>query len=382
MDIKSFFFPVTSNRTNNISSDALSEYIDVYHETFPNWEDADIILWGCPNRDDSTLFASVDRIRYHLYGFSRPASIVKMVDLGNIDPQNSQDALIEEIADIMGFLLDQGKQVIMMGGLQDLTFGQFLAYERTGKSIEYVHIDSCLDVEDSHDVINRKTVNHRIFTYQPSCLFDFNNLGYQRYFVNPDEIEFLKEHNYSCLRYGQLQEDITLAEPYLRTADMVSIDMSAIRNQDMPGAHLLSPGGFTAMEACRLSRYMGLGYHMSSIHFAEYYSETDPDGLGAMLMAMMIWYVVDGYYSKWNDQPREDRANLRKYSVQLRTSIDSINFYCHMQSGRWWMEVPFPADIGQKYPRNRLVACSASDYEMAKSDEIPDRWWLTFNKLK
>jgi len=382
MDIHSFFSPVNTSSIWDYAKIALSDHIGVYKDAFPEWEQAEILLIGCPNRDQDDLFGSVERIREHLYAFSKPASRIKVADLGNINPQTSQEGLYEELSDILGYLLEAGKTVVLMGGSQDLTFGQYLAYEQDTKSLEYVHIGPRFDILDSGVITDSRSFNHRIFTYQPSHLFDFTNLGYQRYFINQDDLDELKQRNFSAVRYGVLQQHISWAEPYLRTADMVCMDVSSIRSRDIPGVVLKSPGGYSPVEACRLSRYTGLGYQVRSVNFAGYRADLDPDGQGAMLIAMMIWYFIDGYYGRWNDLPREDRANLRQYRVQLQSSIDAINFYCHMQTGRWWMEVPYPSDLGQKFPRNRLIACSQADYEMAQKDEIPERWWLTFNKLK
>ena len=96
----------------------------------------------------------------------------------------------------------------------------------------------------------------------------------------------------------------------------------------------------------------------------------------------MVWYFIEGFYNKRNDFPLKNRSNLRRYTVQLHGSVDFINFYKHPTTGRWWMEVPYPESLGKK--RNRktvLVACSERDYEEAKADEIPERWWMVFNKF-
>ena len=45
------------------------------------------------------------------------------------------------------------------------------------------------------------------------------------------------------------------------------------------------------------------------------------------------------------------------------------------------MEVPYPPDKNLKFERHTLIPCSYKDYEIACKDEIPDRWWQTYQKL-
>jgi hypothetical protein len=45
------------------------------------------------------------------------------------------------------------------------------------------------------------------------------------------------------------------------------------------------------------------------------------------------------------------------------------------------MEIPYPPTKGLKFERHTLLPCSYKDYEMAVNNEIPDRWWQTYQKL-
>jgi hypothetical protein len=70
-----------------------------------------------------------------------------------------------------------------------------------------------------------------------------------------------------------------------------------------------------------------------------------------------------------------------QYSVLLDESGDTLVFYKSPMSGRWWMDVPYPAGSVEKYERHHLVPCTYEDYELALEQEMPDRWWKTFQKL-
>jgi hypothetical protein len=45
------------------------------------------------------------------------------------------------------------------------------------------------------------------------------------------------------------------------------------------------------------------------------------------------------------------------------------------------MDVPYPVNHQIKFERHHMVPCSYSDYETACSDELPDNWWQTYQKL-
>jgi hypothetical protein len=96
----------------------------------------------------------------------------------------------------------------------------------------------------------------------------------------------------------------------------------------------------------------------------------------------MIWYFIEGFYNRKNNQPNEDYSNVTRHRVQLKGSIPEIIFYSSNTSERWWMEVPYPHTNELNLNRRHLVSCTENDFLMAVEDEIPDRWWLTFYKLK
>lgn len=387
MDISPFFAPIDpaiSPTELCADPDMWGKHIMVHEGVFPAWQSADIVLIGCKGPEEWEQEAKEDSLfvsRIQLYQLSVPSSSVQVVDLGNLIPKDSQTSYHERLSYVLSILLKAEKTVLIIGGRQDLCFGQYMGYESLDKHIEYVHIDSRFDLEDSEWTMNETSYNHKIFLHQPDYLFNYTCLGYQRYFVSEAQLEVLKNLNYAAIRYGELTGQIEEVEPYLRTADMVSIDLSAIRSSEAPGVHRPSPGGFSAEEACRIARYAGLGYGVSSLSLAELAPEHDQREQSALLTAMMLWYFVQGFAQRKSDAPLPDRSNLRKYTVRLHASIEAIHFYRHPATGRWWMEVPYPHSLGKKKAKTKLIPCSEKDYEFAKNDDIPERWWQTYNKL-
>ena len=101
----------------------------------------------------------------------------------------------------------------------------------------------------------------------------------------------------------------------------------------------------------------------------------------ANLVAQMIWYFIEGYENRKKDYPIGSKASYTKYLVSIDDFKDEIVFYKSDKSGRWWMEVPYPKVQGAKFQRHLLVPCDYDDYKNALTNEMPNLWWRTFEKL-
>jgi hypothetical protein len=107
----------------------------------------------------------------------------------------------------------------------------------------------------------------------------------------------------------------------------------------------------------------------------------DRNGQTAHLLAQMIWYFIDGFYHRQYDHPSAGAENYIRYTVQVTDFDDGIVFYKSKPTERWWMEIKCSDNIREKYRRHYIVPCSATDYQTALADEIPDRWWQAYQKL-
>ncbi|TAE56268.1 MAG: hypothetical protein EAZ89_04880 [Bacteroidetes bacterium] len=383
MDYSAFFEPLHPGWADVLAAQAAPEtlgrhtWAHVSGSHFPDWEAADLLILGCGAGED----LSAEAIREQFYRLTLPHEELRIADLGNLRPKESPDAMAEMLAYVAGGLIRAGKTVLLLGGDSTVAWGQYLSYESLGRQCEYVHVSPRLCLEDSDLRFDKSSVNHKIIHHRPGYLFQMTNLGYQRYFVRASELAMLKEAHHGVLRYGDIAGQISQAEPPLRTADIVCLDLTSLRFADAPGSADPSPGGFSVMEFCRLARYAGMGYHVNSLSITGLRTENDLRSQTALLGAMALWYFIEGYYNRWDDYPLDDRSNMRQYTVEMRAGMETIRFYTHLVTGRWWMEVPFQDSMGRDPARSRLVACAESDYEAARRDEVPELWWMIFNKL-
>lgn len=388
MDIESLFRPLDTKliqKRLTLDDYRISDFTKCYFEQFPYWQGADVVMVGCPEdrgaRGMTGAALAPDQIRRHLYALAAPKRELRIVDLGNMVKADRMVQYYDRIADVVEEVVKSGKLLILLGGTQDIVYGQYRGYQKVTDNVEYVCVDSELDVEDSDFGIHHGSYNHKIFLHSPNYLGNFTNLGFQSYFVPLSQKMRLRNLYFQGLRLGELRNNLREAEPFLRNASMVSFDMSAVRSGDAPGTSHPSPAGFTAEEICQLARYTGMSNRVSSVSITEILPMRDFNAQTTLLGAMMVWYVIEGYLSRRVDEP-EDLSRLVKYSVSLHGGIQNLVFYKNPLSERWWMEVPYSEGMGRREGRTELVPCSESDYELARQDEIPEKWWLAHYKLK
>jgi formiminoglutamase len=221
---------------------------------------------------------------------------------------------------------------------------------------------------------------HKILLHEPNYLFSYTHLAYQSYLIDPLASAVLEKLYFEAFRIGQMRTNMQEIEPAIRNADLLSFDITAIRSADAPGNNNAQPFGLTGEEACQICWYAGLNEKLSSIGFYEYNPTLDDSQKKtAAVIATMIWYFIEGYYHRKNDQNFKGN-DFMKYSVSMPVEPEVITFFKSKVSEKWWMEVPHP-NGNERYSRNSIVPCSYADYQTAIRGEVPERYISTIAKL-
>jgi formiminoglutamase len=386
MDL-SLYFEALHNLDDTYASGTIGSSIlsNTSDQGFPDLQDADIAIFGV-NEDRSCYnnhgcSQAPDFVRKFLYKLYQGSSNSKIVDLGNIAQGHSIEDTYFALTNVVSQLIKNNTVPIIIGGSQDLTYANYLAYEKLEQTVNLVSVDPTFDIGDPDHELNSNSYLSKIIVHQPSFLFNYSNIGYQTYFADQGSIELIDKLFFDAIRLGVVRANMEEVEPIVRNADVLSFDVSSIRQADAPGNKNATPNGFSGEEACQIARYAGLSDKLTSIGFYEINPTLDPQNQTAHLVAQMIWYFIDGYNNRKKDYPVGLKTDYLKYRVVIKDSLHEIVFYKSNKSDRWWMDVPYPSHQKIKYERHHLVPCSYKDYQIACNDEMPDRWWKTFQKL-
>ena len=389
MDISTYLEPISvenikiSNDTGRIRlADIIFKYTD--ENNFPDLEQIDIAIIGV-GEDRGTLNkgcdTAPDEIRGWLYGLFSHWNNIHIADVGNIKRGHQIEDTYFAVKEVVSELLKNDIVVMIIGGGQDITYANYLAYENIGRVINIASVDPMFDLGHDEDELNSNSYLSHIILHQPNFLFNFTNIGYQTYFVDQDSLVLMKNLYFDTNRLGNVRADLEESEPMVRNADILSIDLASIKHADAPGVDKAMPNGFTGEEMCKICRYAGMNDKLTSIGYYELNPSMDENGVSAHLYAQMMWYFLDGFSNRRNDFPENNHEDYIKFNVQLENFEEELIFLKSKKTDRWWMVVGVKNMINQKYKRHQFVPCSYYDYQTALNQEIPDRWWKVQQKL-
>ncbi len=320
---------------------------------------------------------NLDEIRKELYKLYPGNWPVDVVDLGTIKQGNTIEDTYFALESLLSYLIKKGIIPVIIGGGQDLTYANYRAYDTLEQTVNIVSVDNTFDLGSIEDELTSQSYLSKIVMNKPNNLFNYSNIGYQTYYNSQDEIDLLDSLFFDTYRLGEVANSIQVVEPLMRDADIVSIDLSSIKNADAPANNNATPNGFTGAEVCAIARYAGISDKVTSFGVYEYNAKHDVKSQTAQLISQMIWYFIEGVNYRAKDYPFGLKDNYQKFIVPIEDQI--LNFHKSNKSGRWWMEINL--NENNKFKRHALIPCTYQDYISATNQEIPDRWIKTLKKL-
>lgn len=385
MELTILFSPVNESLYSSINSNtSFFKSINVFGDRMPDYKKAHIALLGVPEERGTSVnqgtAKGADEIRKKLYHLKKGTGAYRIVDLGNLNPGHDLDETYVRVSEVCRILIEYNVLPIILGGSHDLDYGQYTSYESMEKLISFLNVDAFLDLDDLKDGFPCRQHIQKILLHEPNYLFSYTHLAYQTYLIDPLSVSVLEKLYFEAFRVGQMRNNLTEMEPAIRNGDMLSFDITSIRSADAPGNAQAQPFGLTGEEACQLCWYAGLNEKLSSLGIYEYNPDFDDvHRKTASVIATMIWYFIEGYYHRKNEQ--NFRSNdFVKYVVAMPSEPEILTFYKSKFSEKWWIEVPYPGGR-ERYARNSIVPCSYNDYQTATKGEIPDRYINTLSKL-
>ena len=385
MDLTILFSPIEESLYADITSpSSFFKSIHSFTEKMPDYRGSHIAIFGIKegrgSHNNKGTTSAPDEVRRKLYPLKKGLGTYRIVDLGNLNIGLDVNESYVRVSEVCRMLLEHNVLPVIIGGSHDLDYGQYCAYESLEKLVSLLNIDATLDLDEKKGSAESRHHIHKILLHEPNYLFSYTHLAYQTYLIDPNAVSILEKLYFEAFRVGQVRMNLQEIEPTVRNADMVAFDITAIRSSDAPGNANAQPFGLTGEEACQICWYAGINEKLSSIGFYEYNPDYDDvHKKTASVLATMIWYFIEGYYNRKNEQ--NFRSNdFMKYSVSMPVEPEVISFYKSKFSEKWWMEIPFSRGR-EKYSRNSIVPCSYNDYQTAVKGEVPDRYISTLAKL-
>jgi len=313
-------------------------------------------------------------IRLQLYKLMMGNWNSNIVDMGDIEEGESVEDTYFVVKEIVAGLLEENIIPIIIGATQDITYPTYRAFDTIVDMINLVAIDSRFDFGMDDELISSHSYMSKIITDKPNNLFNFSNIGYQSYFNAQEEVDLMERLFFDAYRLGDVAADITLAEPVLRNAHLVSLDVRAVRASEIGLSNNFSPNGFTGREICAISRYAGLSDNVRV--FGLY--EMENTNQSQQLIAQLIWYFIEGFNFRISESPSAHNDDFTKYTVPTET--EQLVYYKSHFTDRWWVEVPSILTSHTKTNSPALLPCTEKDYLDACDQNIPDRWFKAYKK--
>src|SRR5690554_1858340 len=360
-----------------LPSGTLGKQIEVHAKKgeFPSFKGVKFAILGLQeNRADidyigeDICFDAYRKAFYSLYPGNWNHTII---DLGDIEkgesPEDSRFAAKETIA----ALIKMDIIPLILGAGQDLAYGQYRAYDGFDQMVNVVNIDSRFDLGNADLPISNKSYVGKMVVDLPYNLFNYSVVGYQSFFNSPQEIALMEKLFFDAFRLGEITSDITSVEPTPRDADIVTLDASAIKNSEISYKNSDSPNGFDGREICAISRYAGISNRVSSFGIYEI-GKPMLHQSGAMLIAQIFWYFVEGANFRIKDDDFDNDKHFTTYIVPIDDTV--LTFKKSNKTERWWILLPFISNVNNKLKRRTLLPCTYGEYLSACNQEIPERW--------
>ncbi|MBF25357.1 MAG: arginase [Flavobacteriales bacterium] len=346
--------------------------------SFPSIDTAEIALIIVPEYrggKNKIINNSYNEFRKAFYTLYKGNWDYRIVDFGNLKSGSTLNDTYFALNDVISSLLSQSIFPIVLGGTQDLIYPIYQAYESFTKGVNLLSVDSKFDLIDSNmSILNSRNFLGYIIKQDPNHLTNYINLGYQGYLCQNDESHLLDKMLFESCRLGDLRENIKESEPYIRNADIVSVDLSSIKQSDAPATTYPSPNGLEAHHVCAIARYSGMSDRVSSFSIFEFDPSKKVGCQTDSLMGQIVWHFIEGFSLRINDSPnaKNINTNYKKYYVPIKDSDLQFIFYKSKQTGRWWFSSSMEFNDETNY-KAKIIGCSYEDYLNTISGDIPKR---------
>tara|TARA_B100000401_G_scaffold425470_1_gene355207 strand:+ start:427 stop:1563 length:1137 start_codon:yes stop_codon:yes gene_type:complete len=356
----------TLDFANNLNVDQLGKKIGINgRDDYNEFSNINIIIFSISeyrhNQSINKKFNADKDFRKKLYSLYIGNWTSKIYDMGSLVNGNKISDTNYALEKIINSFVKNQIFVITVGGSQNLTTSLYSSIKPLLSSINLVSINNKLDFTKNNNT--EESYLSRIILDDENKLNQFSNIGYQKHLISQDEIGLINKMKFESLSLGKVKSDVNNAEPVLRDSNLTSFDIRSVKSGDINNAHQY-PNGLTTYEFCSLSRFSGSGSKSKVVSFFENWDFSIMNSL----LAEAVWYVIDGFNSRFDENPEEDSDDFVYYHIELDNY--KFKFYKSLITDKWWVE--FINDELISVEKN-IISCTANDYYQSKNSIISKR---------
>ena len=145
-DIQHFFKPIELDQ-DSFSENQIGKAVNAYStdSNFPDLTDIDMAIVGvCEDRrayNNVGCATAPDKVRDYFYSLYPGSFRPRIADLGNIQEGHEVEDTYYALKTTVEYLIRNNVVPIIIGGSQDLTYAQFLGYEKLEQTINVAAFD-------------------------------------------------------------------------------------------------------------------------------------------------------------------------------------------------------------------------------------------------
>ena len=222
----------------------------------------------------------------------------KIIDLGDIPIGDKEKDSHKVLHDIAKEMYQRNILLIAFGGSQENTLGLCSVFNEFEVYYNLTSIDYKFDFGGVGSLISPDSYMSKLIANRPNYMTNFCNLGYQSYMVAQDEIDLMERLYFESIRLGTLTSDLKVVEPLMRDSDIVSMDMTAVKSNELQGG-LTQVNGFTAQQFCALARYVGISDRVRFVGLCN----IPESSASTNFTAQAVWYIICLLYT--SPSPRD-----------------------------------------------------------------------------
>ena len=382
----SFLKPVSTGLlefVNMLPNQSLGKavHFSCHENDYEDLETIDIAILSVPEVRglDNTKHLDFSLVRKSFYQLYPGVWSLSIADLGDLVSGETIEDTYFLLKTVVSDLLKKNVIPIILGGGQDLMFPIYRAFDECLPMVNIVNIDSCFDLGDGSGQLSNRSFMGKVLVDPPYNLFNYSVLGYQTYSNSQEEKDLLEKLYFEAFRVGELQKDIALAEPVMRGANIVSLDVKSIKASELGYSQQISPNGFTGTDICSLSRYAGISNRVNLFGLFDFQDNIHEDLVSSNQISQILWYFFEGVSCRVSDDQFNNEDDFQKFTLL----IDEFNvvFYKSLKTGRWWMESSVLDKLNNNLKQYSLIPCTFEDYNEALQGEVPRRLYKAINKL-